>query len=75
MQVPGRLYPISVEDHPIPCVEDSDRINPAPYVRILQVNRRSAVRVCLKMLRWDVRRMREGSAVYVTLLELEGLPL
>ena len=37
IQVPGRLYPISLEYHPIPCIEDSDRLNPAPYVRILQV--------------------------------------
>ena len=37
IQVPGRLYPISLQYHPIPSVEDSDRLNPAPYVRILQM--------------------------------------
>jgi len=37
IQVPGRLYPISLEYHPVPCIEDSDRLNPAPYVRILQI--------------------------------------
>ncbi len=37
LKVPGRLYPISLEYHAIPCIEDSDRLNPAPYVRILQV--------------------------------------
>eukprot|EP00092_Neocalanus_flemingeri_P025076 GFUD01027192.1.p1 GENE.GFUD01027192.1~~GFUD01027192.1.p1 ORF type:complete len:1156 (+),score=356.79 GFUD01027192.1:283-3750(+) len=37
IQVPGRLYPISLQYHPIPSVEDSDRLNPAPYVRVLQM--------------------------------------
>jgi len=37
VQVPGRLFPISLHYHPIPCLEDTDRLNPAPYVRILQL--------------------------------------
>eukprot|EP00090_Calanus_glacialis_P045237 TRINITY_DN8265_c0_g1_i2.p1 TRINITY_DN8265_c0_g1~~TRINITY_DN8265_c0_g1_i2.p1 ORF type:complete len:1169 (-),score=448.58 TRINITY_DN8265_c0_g1_i2:22-3528(-) len=37
IQVPGRLYPISLQYHPIPSVEDGDRLNPAPYVRVLQM--------------------------------------
>ena len=37
IQVPGRLYPISLQYHPIPAVEDGDRLNPGPYVRVLQM--------------------------------------
>ena len=37
IQVPGRLYPISLQYHPIPSVEDGDRLNPGPYVRVLQM--------------------------------------
>ena len=37
IQVPGRLYPISLQYHPIPSVEDTDRLNPGPYVRVLQM--------------------------------------
>ena len=40
IQVPGRLYPIKLQYFPIPILEQttkSDKINPAPYVRILQL--------------------------------------
>lgn len=37
IQVPGRLYPIQLKYMPVPCIEQSDRLNPAPYVRILQL--------------------------------------
>ncbi len=40
IQVPGRLYPIKLNYFPVPCVEkssSSDKLNPAPYVRILQL--------------------------------------
>lgn len=37
IQVPGRLYPIQLKYMPIPSIEQSDRLNPAPYVRILQL--------------------------------------
>jgi len=37
IQVPGRLYPITLQYHPIPSVEEGDRLNPAPYVRVLQM--------------------------------------
>ena len=37
IQVPGRLYPISLQYHAIPAVEDTDRLNPGPYVRVLQM--------------------------------------
>lgn len=39
-KVPGRLYPIKVQYRPVSVVEQasrSDRINPAPYIRILQM--------------------------------------
>ena len=40
IQVPGRLYPIKLQYHPIPALEvsgASEKLNPAPYVRILQL--------------------------------------
>ena len=40
MQVPGRLYPIKLQYFPIPMLEmttTSDKINPAPYVRVLNL--------------------------------------
>ena len=37
IQVPGRLYPISLQYHAIPAVEDTDRLNPGPYIRVLQM--------------------------------------
>lgn len=40
IQVPGRLYPIKVQYRPVSIVEQanrSQRINPAPYIRILQM--------------------------------------
>lgn len=40
VQVPGRLYPIKVQYFPIAAVEQSsssEKLNPAPYVRILQM--------------------------------------
>ncbi len=37
IQVPGRLYPIQLKYMPVPSIEQSDRLNPAPYVRILQL--------------------------------------
>ena len=37
IQVPGRLYPITLQYHPIPALEDTDRLNPGPYVRVLQM--------------------------------------
>ncbi len=40
IQVPGRLYPIKLNYMPIPALEQSstsDKLNPAPYVRILQL--------------------------------------
>lgn len=39
VQVPGRLYPIKLQYHPIPAIEMSatKKLNPAPYVRILQL--------------------------------------
>ena len=39
IQVPGRLYPIKLQYHPIPAIEQSssEKLNPAPYVRILQL--------------------------------------
>ena len=40
IQVPGRLYPIKLQYHPIPAIEQSsktDKLNPAPYVRVLQL--------------------------------------
>ena len=40
IQVPGRLHPIKLQYHPIPAIEMSsknDKLNPAPYVRILQL--------------------------------------
>ena len=38
-KVPGRLYPIKLQYHPIPAIEQSssEKLNPAPYVRILQL--------------------------------------
>ena len=40
IQVPGRLYPIKLQYRPIPAIEQTsktDKLNPAPYVRILQL--------------------------------------
>ncbi|XP_018025029.1 probable ATP-dependent RNA helicase DHX34 [Hyalella azteca] len=40
IQVPGRLYPIQLQYFPIPMLEmttKSDKLNPAPYVRVLQL--------------------------------------
>ena len=39
IQVPGRLYPIQLKFMPIPDIEksSSEKLNPAPYVRILQL--------------------------------------
>ncbi|KAB7501327.1 putative ATP-dependent RNA helicase DHX34 [Armadillidium nasatum] len=40
IQIPGRLYPIDLKYFPISIVEkssQSDKINPAPYIRILQL--------------------------------------
>ncbi|KAK7086410.1 DEAH (Asp-Glu-Ala-His) box polypeptide 34 [Halocaridina rubra] len=40
IHVPGRLYPIKLQYFPIPCVEQAsknEKINPAPYVRIMQL--------------------------------------
>ncbi|CAL4144006.1 unnamed protein product, partial [Meganyctiphanes norvegica] len=40
IQVPGRLYPISLQYFPIPLIEQGnskEKINPAPYIRILQL--------------------------------------
>ena len=40
IQVPGRLHPIQLVYKPIPVIEKStntDKLNPAPYVRILQL--------------------------------------
>ena len=37
IQVPGRLHPIQLKYMPIPSIEQSDKLNPAPYVRILQL--------------------------------------
>ena len=40
IQVPGRLFPIKLQYHPIPAIEQTsktDKLNPAPYVRILQL--------------------------------------
>ena len=39
VQVPGRLHPIQLKYHPVPCVEQSssEKLNPAPYIRILQL--------------------------------------
>ena len=39
IQVPGRLFPIQLQYHPIPSIEKSstEKLNPAPYVRILQL--------------------------------------
>ncbi|XP_069180383.1 probable ATP-dependent RNA helicase DHX34 [Procambarus clarkii] len=40
IQVPGRLYPITLQYFPIPSIEIAskrEKINPAPYVRILQL--------------------------------------
>ena len=37
IQVPGRLFPISMQYHPVPSVEQGDRLNPAPYIRVLQM--------------------------------------
>lgn len=40
IQVPGRLHPIKLQYMPVPVVEkssDSEKLNPAPYVRILQL--------------------------------------
>lgn len=40
IQVPGRLYPIKLQYFPIPTIEQAskrEKINPAPYVRILQL--------------------------------------
>lgn len=40
VQVPGRLYPIKLQYFPIPVVEQAsktEKLNPAPYVRILQL--------------------------------------
>ncbi|TRY63932.1 hypothetical protein TCAL_10894 [Tigriopus californicus] len=39
IQVPGRLFPIKLEYHPVPSIEksSSEKLNPAPYVRILQL--------------------------------------
>ena len=38
IQVPGRLFPIQLKYMPVPSIEQgTDRLNPAPYVRILQL--------------------------------------
>jgi HrpA-like RNA helicase len=37
LQIPGRLFPIQTKYMPVPSIEKSDRLNPAPYVRILQM--------------------------------------
>lgn len=40
IQVPGRLYPISLQYFPIPLIEQAnsrEKMNPAPYIRILQL--------------------------------------
>ncbi len=40
VQVPGRLYPINLKYLPVPSIErssNSEKLNPAPYVRILQL--------------------------------------
>ncbi|KAF2348531.1 Helicase-associated domain [Trinorchestia longiramus] len=40
IQVPGRLYPIKLQYFPVPLLEQvtkSDKLNPAPYVRVLQL--------------------------------------
>ena len=40
IQVPGRLFPITLKYFPIPDIEkssNSSKLNPAPYVRILQL--------------------------------------
>lgn len=37
IQVPGRLFPIALQYHPVPTVEQGDRLNPAPYIRVLQM--------------------------------------
>ena len=37
IQVPGRLFPISLQYHAVPVVEQGDRLNPAPYIRVLQM--------------------------------------
>jgi len=37
IQVPGRLYPITLQYHAVPMVEQGDRLNPAPYIRVLQM--------------------------------------
>lgn len=40
IQVPGRLHPIKLQYFPIPTIEEAskrEKINPAPYVRILQL--------------------------------------
>ncbi len=40
VQVPGRLYPIKLNYMPVPAIEkssDSAKLNPAPYVRVLQL--------------------------------------
>ncbi|KAG7163889.1 probable ATP-dependent RNA helicase DHX34 [Homarus americanus] len=40
IQVPGRLYPIKLQYFPVPSIEQAskrEKINPAPYVRILQL--------------------------------------
>ena len=37
LQVPGRLFPIGLQYHAIPMVEQGDRVNPGPYIRVLQM--------------------------------------
>ena len=37
IQVPGRLFPIQLKYMPVPSIEKSDKLNPAPYIRILQL--------------------------------------
>ena len=38
IQVPGRLHPITLNYRPVPVMEQqSEKLNPAPYVRILQL--------------------------------------
>ena len=37
IQVPGRLFPIQLKYMPVPSIEQSDKLNPAPYIRILQL--------------------------------------
>ncbi|CAH0381764.1 unnamed protein product [Bemisia tabaci] len=37
IQVPGRLHPIKLEYHPIPASERSERFDPAPFLRIMQL--------------------------------------